>query len=1009
MKQGSKRLFCILLSVAMLLPLLILPTGADTVSYVDEDFDGFDADVTLTKDDGFAEMPQYNTTKKENGNTYLRVPLIGTCTSSSSHTGNVDDSVRMENLYISAENGNFAVEASYRPHWIDVTEIRGYDAARTEDPTIQCQFLSVDAEKNPNSANVNYRGLYKINLRTGHLSIMGTHTGAAGLVQDQWNTVKLVIDPEKGVYDTYVNGVLYATDGYFGGDSNEDYGLRGISVPAGKLIIAKCNKNVGAYVEETATEYSYMDVDNVKAYSTDEQVTVKPICDVDFERFDADKVLSTSDGFAQVPTYNSVKAENGNLYAHIPYLGKCIVSSGSGNEGNPDNSLRVNHSSISWGDGNFVVESSYRIHYEDVSEIRGYTASANEDPTVQCQFLSVSAQQNPNGANTNYRGMYKINLRTGHLSGMGTYTGADGLKQDEWNTVKLVIDPVNAVYSTYVNDVLYATDGYFGGDSNEDAGLRNLTIPADKLIIAKCNKNVGAFVNDAEAETYSYVDVDNVKVYLLPKVSVTVNGTEQSVYDMAKLSLEKAGKTFLWAEITEKDGESYVSYDPNLIAEDGLIAKGVYMDLAPHTAALRMDEVTGLRFVSKVNAADYAALKENPLVKELRLGTVIIPTLYKGVSPQLLTAEALPGLKSLNFPLENESWYTGATVADYHLMAASIVNIKEENYNYEFSGIGYMIIEMQDGTTITLTTAKAKDVVGVRIAKEANDMLGLGILGAEQSAILQPFASAYDPTPVETMKEDLKGLDVLAMGDSTFAGDEFGWDWQWVNWMGSDLSWNLSNLSYGGSSISYKPGQNQASIVNRLENEPEFKFGGTNNDDGAWRYTTPGALGKSADEVDLIILSSGFNDYGGSGIYAPVGEKTLENRDTTTYIGAWNVVLEKLQAQYVNAKILIINQWHLNTAYAGAPRGDTITCYEYTNSIADMYNMYYHENDRIFLLDSGDPDISGIYMMDPAFRLENSRNPGDVFHLNKTGMEKMKNAVLPYIWNFVMREIKAEK
>ena len=259
------------------------------------------------------------------------------------------------------------------------------------------------------------------------------------------------------------------------------------------------------------------------------------------------------------------------------------------------------------------------------------------------------------------------------------------------------------------------------------------------------------------------------------------------------------------------------------------------------------------------------------------------------------------------------------------------------------------------------------------------------------------------------MKEALKGLDVLAIGDSTFAGDEFGWDWQWINWMASDLSWNLTNLSYGGSSISYKEGQSQASIVNRLKNEAEFKFGGTNHNGNPWRYSTPGALGKSADEVDLIILSAGFNDYGGSGLLAPLGEKTLENRDTTTYIGAWNVVLETLQEQYVNARILIVNQWHLDTAYAAASRGDTITCYEYTNSIAEMYHTYYHENDRILLLDSGDPDISGVYMMDPAFRLENSRNPGDVFHLNKTGMEKMKNAVLPYIWSFVTHDLKQEQ
>lgn len=1007
MKHSLKRTVCWILSAAMLLSVLVLGVGAETVYYFNEDFEGFSEERKLSASDGFVATPEFNTVKKETGNTYLRVPLIGTCTSSSTHTGNVDDSVIMSNLAINASDGNFVVEASYRPHWIDVSEIREYEASKTEDPTIQCQFLSVTAEENPQSTGLSFRGLYKINLRTGALSIMGTHTGAAGLVQDRWNTVKLVIDPAKGVYDTYVNGVLYATDGYFGGDTNEDKGLRGISVPSGKVIIAKCNKNVGAYVEETATEYSYMDVDNVKVYATDEKVTVKPICNEDFERFAEERALTTSDGFSLVPTYNSVRIEDGNSYAHIPYIGKCIVTSGSGNEGNPDNSLRLNHASVSPEIGSFIVEADYRIHYEDVSALVDY-ADTHSDPTVQCQFSTVSAAQNPNDANVNFRGLYKISLRTGHLSGMGTYTGADGLVQDQWNTVRLVIDPVNGVYSTYVNGVLYATEGYFGGDSNEDLGLRNITIPADKLIIAKCNKTIGSFVNDPEAEIYSYVDVDNVKIYPVPEVAVTVNGENRTVYDMSLISLEREGKTFLWAEVSEKGGESYVTYSPSLVASEGLRVTGFYMDFAPHTASFRMGDVKGLRFVSKVSAADYEALKANPLVKEIRMGTVIVPTLYKGVSPQNLTADGFPGLKMLHFPLENETWYTGASLADYHLMAASIVNIKESNYNYEFSGIGYMIVTMQDGTELRLSTAGAKDVVGVTASKCAVDLLSLGLLSEEDRATLAPFADAYDPTPVESMKKDLEGLNVLAIGDSTFAGDEFGWAWQWINWMGSDLSWNLTNLSYGGSSISHKEGQGQASIVYRLQNEEEFKFGGSNNDK-PWRYTTPGALGGKAEDVDLIIISAGFNDYGGSGILAPLGEKTLENRDTTTFIGAWNVVLDMLQEQYSNAKILIVNQWHLDTAYASASRGDTITCYEYTNSIADMYNAYYCDNDRIFLLDSGDPDISGIYMMDPAFRAENSRTPGDVFHLNKTGMEKMKNAVLPYIWNYVVHDVKAEK
>ena len=59
-------------------------------------------------------------------------------------------------------------------------------------------------------------------------------------------------------------------------------------------------------------------------------------------------------------------------------------------------------------------------------------------------------------------------------------------------------------------------------------------------------------------------------------------------------------------------------------------------------------------------------------------------------------------------------------------------------------------------------------------------------------------------------------------------------------------------------------------------------------------------------------------------------------------------------------------------------------------------------------MDSGDPELSGCYVMDPEFRASYCRNPSDVFHLNKDGMKIMKEAVLPYLWNYVMHDVKAE-
>lgn len=1012
MKRNFIRTVAWILALTLLLPVTGIASFAEEADYVSEDFEDFSAGKALEKADGFTAVPSYNEVRVDGENGYLHVPFKGTCETYSSYTGNVDNSLIVSNTRIEAENGNFVLEASYRPHWVDVSETRGYDAATTDDPTVQCQFLSVSADTAPAGSSLNFKGLYIINLRTGHLSIMGTHTGAAGLIADQWNTVRLVIDPQNGLYDTYVNGVLYATDGYFGGDSNVDQGLRGIDVPEGKIIIAKCNKNVGAYVkDEDAEEYSYMDVDNVRAYPTEEKLVVRPMCDEDFEGYQSGKVLSKTDGFAGTPVYNEVKSETENKYLHIPFLGKCVASTGAAaeNAGNADAFLRMNHPAIPYTKGIFTVEVSYRPHYEDVSALVDYT-DTHADPTVQCQFLTVSAEENPNSAGTMFKAMYKLNLRTGALLDVGEYTGAAGLVADEWNTVKMVIDADNAIFETYVNGDLYATGGRFGSDDNVDSGMRKLTLAENSLIIAKCNKNVGAYVDDEDATRYSYVDVDNVAVKLLEEVEVTLNGEVHHVYDLSRISLATEGKQFLYASVTRANGESYITYEDFVLAEEGMQVESFSIDFSAHSATLRTGEKTGLRFVSKIGRADYEALKNDENVESIKLGTLIVPALWRGMSPQSLLPENFKGCKMLDFPMEVDAWYTGAVLGGYHLMAASVVDIREENYNYQFTGIGYMKITMKDGRELVLTTVDPKKLSSVSIAEAAAELLSLGVLSPDAAAIAAPYAEAYVADPTEQMKKDLEGLNVLAMGDSTFAGDELGWKYQWINWLASDLGWNLTNLADGGMSISYREGQTQGSIVHRLFTEEEYKYGGSTVENSSlpWRYSTPGALGKSADEVDLILLTAGFNDYGGAGLYAKVGEMSLDNRDTETFIGAWNVVLDEVLSTYVNAKIVIINQWHLDTAYASEARGDEITCYEFTNSIKDLYETFYYDNDRIHLLDSGDPDISGCYMMDYDFRVLYSRKPSDVFHLNKDGMAIMKNAVLPYLWNYVTHDVKAD-
>ncbi|MBQ8416703.1 MAG: SGNH/GDSL hydrolase family protein [Clostridia bacterium] len=727
----------------------------------------------------------------------------------------------------------------------------------------------------------------------------------------------------------------------------------------------------------------------------------------DFEALTEGAAVTKNDGFASVPTYSSVKKEENNKFVRIPLQGACITT--SNHTGNVDDSLQIKHDYISYENGSFIVEAAFRPHWIDVTDIRGYDATKTEDPTIQCQFLTVAAQQNPNSTNVNYRGMFKINLRTGALSICGTTTGAPGLVQDEWNTIKLVIDPINAVYETYVNGQLYATEGYFGGDSNVDGGMRNISILADKLIIAKCNKNVGAYIDSDTYDDISYIDVDNVKIYEVPKATFTLNGETVKVSEGASHSLKTEGKRFIYATVKTADGTETITFEDSIVPEAGMEVTTHSIELSMLNPNVRTNkDSTGLRFVSKLGSADFDALKADPNVKDIKIGTLIVPEVHRGANPEKLTKDAFPGLKILDVEATVGAWYEGTSLTGYYLFAGSVTNIYEENYNMEFAANAYIEITMKDGTVRTIYAADSWETAP--IASVANvaytNLLSLGAyLDQATKDAMQPFADAYVADTTGWMQEELDGLDVLAIGDSTFGQDpNFEWKYQWVNWLGLDCNWNVTNLGYGGSSISKQPTQNQASISNNLLNNPDFKFGVESN--GNVSYSTAGAVGKSADEVDVIFISSGFNDYGGSGIFARLGEFSKENVDISTYIGAWNVSLQKLLETYPNAKIVVVNQFYVTTAYQATNRGDTITCYEFTNTAAELVKELYADNERIFLLDSGNPILSGVDMMDSNFRKDYARSPGDYFHLNKNGMENFKTAIFQYVWGIAARDMK---
>ncbi len=242
----------------------------------------------------------------------------------------------------------------------------------------------------------------------------------------------------------------------------------------------------------------------------------------------------------------------------------------------------------------------------------------------------------------------------------------------------------------------------------------------------------------------------------------------------------------------------------------------------------------------------------------------------------------------------------------------------------------------------------------------------------------------------EDMINDLKGLNILCIGDSLFDGDNVGNEGQWLGLLAEECDWNFTNLARNGWTVAYDPTINlegttkKQSMYQKLYNDPNYVWG-TNDS----QYYKRGNTSTSKEEVDIVLLEGGVNDYT---LNYKLG--TVSSRDPSEVMGAWNLIAEKMLVEYPNAKIVFFTSWHMTqTRSDGAKRMDFVV-----NGVRDIVENNYYKNDRVIFLDAGSLEMSGINISDEAFRLEYAMKPSDTNHLNQEGMKLMAEAMLPIIW-----------
>ncbi|MBE6590340.1 MAG: SGNH/GDSL hydrolase family protein [Ruminococcaceae bacterium] len=703
----------------------------------------------------------------------------------------------------------------------------------------------------------------------------------------------------------------------------------------------------------------------------------------EFEALAAGSVPLEGDVFAEVPTHSAVVKEDENQFIRVPYVGSYTEKSDTANEvltGNCGAALRLKHDALDKG-GALVIEADYRPHSNKTASTFAEVLFTEYSFTTSTGKALQSDGQEMQ--------LYKINLSDGALtlgSGGKRVAGVDGMVLDEWNTVQVVFYTSDASYEIYVNGALYGyqynpkVTAFDGNKVSAFFNVRDVKLGKDSLVIVRCDKTSSFTETDLGGGT-NYIDVDNVCIYGAREVTVTLDGEEKKVVTDIGLSLSNSDKKLLYAEVKNPNEPIYYTTDTTLTdIMDGAVINTCFvgLDTVDGVDSIRTEEPYGLRFLTAINKVDYDSLRANGAVKRFELGTVILPA--DSLPSDRLTGEELEKLTYLDVPVENDEWYDHE-VRHSHVFAGNIVNIKKQNYNTPFLGVGYVRATMRDGSVLTVFAEDQKEDIATKtLAFAAHEEMMLN--NDLDKATLDAFKEFAANAAME-----LEGLNVLAMGDSLFRGaqNENGYH-QWINKLGRQYHWNLTNLGISGATISYQPSKNlgNASMYNLLFNHSEEYCYGSTADEMYYNVGNPS--GVKAD-VDMILLQAGSNDYGKTA-QAPLG--TVGSTDPSTFLGAWKLVVDRLLVDYPNATVVMMTAWE----NGNQTRKDGAEAIPYTSSVVDLYEELYCDHPRVRLIDSGDPEVSNVHIRDAAWRKQYAF---DSFHLTNEGMAIMANSMMPLL------------
>lgn len=138
------------------------------------------------------------------------------------------------------------------------------------------------------------------------------------------------------------------------------------------------------------------------------------------------------------------------------------------------------------------------------------------------------------------------------------------------------------------------------------------------------------------------------------------------------------------------------------------------------------------------------------------------------------------------------------------------------------------------------------------------------------------------------------------------------------------------------------------------------------------------------EDFDLIFISAGSNDWN---LELPIGTDP-ESRDVTTFMGAINVIIDRVGFEHPEATLIMMTPWVSDGRETS--RGETTD--DYARAMTDIC-----ASREISCLRVCDPWVSEIFADHAGFREDYFLSDSDPWHLNKDGHDRFLPIIASWI------------